>query len=636
MLTLTIAILACGALLVAYYTYGRWLANRVFQMDPDAIVPSEELRDNVDFVPTKRQVLFGHHFTSIAGTGPIVGPAIAVFWGWLPALLWVVVGSIFIGAVHDFGALVVSLRNRGQTVGEIAGRLISRRARLLFLLILFMALTVVLAVFGLVIATIFRMYPESVLATWASLPLAVGIGLLVYRRGGGLLLPSLLALAIIYICVWAGSYVLPVDLNQLLEIPLTGRYYNLTTVWTGILFVYCFAASVLPVWVLLQPRDYVNSHQLVVALGLLLLGVVVASVTGQADLAGSAPAVATTSIPADAPPIWPFLFITIACGACSGFHCLVSSGTTSKQVSNECDAQFVAYGSMLLEGGLAVVVILACCAGVGMGKFDRVDSPNSPGNFSYQASVDADGNLTTGRAAWDARYDAAAGWAEFRLPQTVGAFVEGGANFLTAIGIPIRLGIATIAVLVACFAATTLDSATRLQRYVVQELAGTLGIKPLTNKYLATGLAVVLAGWVAMLPANPADGPATPLGSGGTGGLILWPLFGATNQLLAGLAFVVTVFYLWRRNRPVWFAFIPMLIMLVMPTWAMLWQMFNGGSGWYQQGKWLLFGTGVTILTLQLWMVVEATMLFPKIRGVLEEALPPLHTKTPTTRTPNC
>jgi carbon starvation protein len=635
MLTLTIALLAAAALLLAYHTYGRWLARRVFQMDPEAVVPSVELRDDVDFVPTKRQVLFGHHFTSIAGTGPIVGPAIAVFWGWLPALLWVVLGSIFIGAVHDFGALVVSLRNRGQTVGEIAGRLISRRARLLFLLILFMALTVVLAVFGLVIATIFRIYPESVLATWASLPLAVGIGMLVYRRGGGLLLPSVAALLVIYLCIWAGSYLFPIDLAQLAGIPATGRYWNTTTAWTGILFVYCFAASVLPVWVMLQPRDYVNSHQLVVALSLLLLGVVVSGLTGQTDLSGSAPAIATTSIPSDAPPIWPFLFITIACGACSGFHCLVSSGTTSKQVGNECDAQYVAYGSMLLEGGLAVMVILACCAGVGMGKFDRLQNVDAPGNFDYQAAVAADGQVISGRAAWDARYNAAGGWANFKLPQTVGAFVEGGANFLTAIGVPIRLGIATIAVLVACFAATTLDSATRLQRYVVQEIAGTLNIKPLTNKYIATAVAVLLAGWVALLPADSSQQPTTLLGSGGTGGLILWPLFGATNQLLAGLAFVVTVFYLWRRNRPVWFAVVPMVIMLIMPTWAMLWQMFNSQTGWFGAGKWLLFSTGVVILGLQLWMVLEAALLFPRIHGVLEEALPPLK-KNSAPRSPAC
>jgi carbon starvation protein len=616
MLTLMIAVGSFVGYLVAYHTYGRWLSRKIFQLDPDANVPSHELRDDVDFVPTKRQVIFGHHFTSIAGTGPIVGPAIAVFWGWLPALLWVFFGSIFIGAVHDFGALVISLRNRGQTVGEVAGRLITPRARVLFLVILFMALTVVLAIFGLVIAIIFRLYPESVLPTWVSLPLAVAIGVWVYKRGGGLLAPSLAALAAIYFCVWLGAYVCPIDINALAGVPESGPFPNVVTVWTLALLVYCFFASVLPVWMLLQPRDYINSHQLVVALSLLMVGVVVAGATGAANLEDSAPAIAT-HIPSDAPPIWPFLFITIACGACSGFHCLVSSGTTSKQVDKETDAQYVAYGSMLLEGGLAVMVILACCAGVGMGRFDRVTDAAAPGGYEYVAHLEADGTHATGNAAWTAQYDVGKKWSQFSLGNKVGAFVNGAANFLTAIGMPLKMGISVIAVLVACFAATTLDSATRLQRYVIQELAGTLRIKPLTNKYLATLLAVVLAGMVAMIP-------ATPGGSAGTGGLILWPLFGATNQLLAGLAFMVTVFYLWRRGKPVWFAAIPMVVMLIMPAWAMLWNMFNPETGWWHSGKAFLFWNGAAILGIQAWMVIEALLLMPRVKGILEEALPPL------------
>jgi carbon starvation protein len=558
MLTLLIAVGSFVGYLVAYHTYGKWISRKIFQLDENAVVPSHELRDDVDFVPTKRQVIFGHHFTSIAGTGPIVGPAIAVFWGWLPALLWVFLGSIFIGAVHDFGALVISLRNRGQTVGEVAGRLITPRARVLFLAILFMALTVVLAIFGLVIAIIFELYPESVLPTWISLPIAIGIGLWVYKRGGGLLVPSILALGVVYLCVYLGSYVCPIDIGALIGLENGGPFPNVRSVWTIVLLVYCFFASVLPVWLMLQPRDYVNSHQLVVALGLLLLGVLIAGATGQADLQSSAPAI-NDQLPADAPPILPFLFITIACGACSGFHCLVSSGTTSKQVDKETDSQYVAYGSMLLEGGLAVMVILACCAGVGMGQFDRVTNESAPGGFEYVAHMDGEAQVT-GSAAWTAQYHSGKSWNDFKLPNKIGAFINGAGNFLTALGIPLKLGISVIAVLVACFAATTLDSATRLQRYVIQELAGTLRVKPLTNKYLATLLAVVLAGFVAMIP-------STPGGSVGTGGLILWPLFGATNQLLAGLAFMVLVFYLWRRRKPIWFAAIPMVFMLIMPAW---------------------------------------------------------------------
>ncbi len=191
MLTIFVAVGSFFAFIVAYHTYGRWLGQRIFALDDTRVVPSQELRDDVDFVPTRRSIVFGHHFTSIAGTGPIVGPAIAVFWGWLPALIWVVLGSIFIGAVHDLGALVVSLRNRGQTVGEIAGRVISPRAKLLFLLILFFALSIVIAIFGLVIAAIFRIYPSSVLSVAIAIPVAIAVGLLVYKTSVGLLWPSL-------------------------------------------------------------------------------------------------------------------------------------------------------------------------------------------------------------------------------------------------------------------------------------------------------------------------------------------------------------------------------------------------------------------------------------------------------------
>ncbi|MDP6114820.1 MAG: carbon starvation CstA family protein, partial [Planctomycetota bacterium] len=386
MSTLVVAVLSFFGFIAAYHTYGKWLARKVFGLDKDAPVPSQQLRDDIDYVPTKKEVIFGHHFTSIAGTGPIVGPAIAVFWGWLPALLWVVLGSIFIGAVHDFGALVVSLRNRGQTLGEVAGRMINKRAKVLFLLILFFALTIVLAIFGLVIAIIFANYPETVLSVWIEIPLAVAIGFWVYKKGGGLLVPSLAALAIMYGCIYIGAYHFQIDFGAWFGIPLVGKtFLNAVVVWSMILFVYCFIASVLPVWTLLQPRDYINSHQLILALGLLVLGLLIAGGTGKADIASSAPAI-NSEAPADAPPIWPFLFITIACGACSGFHCLVSSGTSSKQVSCETDAQYVAYGSMLLEGALAVIVIIACCAGIGMGKFSRKSVEG--GGYEYQPKME--------------------------------------------------------------------------------------------------------------------------------------------------------------------------------------------------------------------------------------------------------
>lgn len=590
--TLLVALLSCVGFIVAYHTYGRWVARKVFGLNPEAVVPSRELEDGIDYVPTKKAIVFGHHFTSIAGTGPIVGPAIAVFWGWLPALLWVVFGSIFIGAVHDLGSLVVSLRSRGQTIGDVAGRMISPRARILFLLILFFALTIVIGIFGLVIAVIFSIYPGSVLSVWVALPVAVAVGFWIYKKGGSLLAPSLIALFILYFSVWLGAYYLPISFEDIFGIErfagadsafLPGLK-SAVVIWTAILLVYCFIASILPVWTLLQPRDYINSHQLIVALGLLFMGLLVARPEFVAPVYAASPV--------GAPPIFPFLFITIACGAISGFHCLVASGTTAKQLQSESDAQFVGYGSMLLEGALAVLVIIACTAGLGIG-------------------IEVDGASITGAAAWAHYYGG--DWNDMGLGQKVGAFVDGGANMVAALGIPLKLAVVIIAVMVASFAATTLDTATRLQRYVVQELGASLGWKPLRNKYLATLIAIVFGGALALV-----SGPSGP----GSGGLILWPLFGAVNQLLAGLAFLVIAFYLVRHNKPFMFVVIPGILMIGLPAWAMIHQVV----GWYQTEKWLLVAIGVSVEVLQVWMVIEGLLMWNRAKGILPEPLPPLAT----------
>ncbi len=627
MSTLLVCLGSLVVLLIAYVTYGNWLSSKLFELSADAPVPSRALQDDQDFVPTKKSIVFGHHFTSIAGTGPIVGPAIAVFWGWLPALLWVVFGAILIGGVHDLAALIISMRNRGQTIGEIAGRMISPRTKILFLSILALALWIVLAIFGLVIAKIFAMYPQSVLSVWLSMPIAIAIGLWVHRGGRSILIPSMASLVMLYVAIYVGVYYWPLDIARWLPNGGPESYLNPVVVWTIVLLVYCFFASVLPVWLLLQPRDLVNSQQLFVALTLLVLGLVVASLSGSADLFRSAEPIAS-SIPKDAPPMLPFLFITIACGACSGFHCLVSSGTSSKQVANEKDAQSVGYGAMLLESALAVVVIMACTAGVGMGALQAVPAATGTGGVSganlaasgttepggYEYITVADGSRLTGRAAWQHYYQMKAdgkGWeAQNKLDRNLQAFVEGGANFLTAIGLPLRLGIGIVAVLVASFAATTLDTATRLQRYVIQELGSSLRL-PTQNKYVATSLAVVVAGLIAVFAGS------TP----GAGGSLLWPLFGATNQLLAGLAMMVATFYLWRRNKAIAFIAIPAFLMMLIPGWAMT---YNLVYDWIPNGKWLLISFGSMILVLQFWMFVEAIIVWKQARGVLERQLAPL------------
>ncbi len=613
--TLLIAILAGAGFIVAYHTYGRWLGGKIFALSAKAVCPSEQLNDGVDYVPTDRSVVFGHHFTSIAGTGPIVGPAIAVMWGWVPALLWVVLGSIFIGAVHDFGALVVSLRNKGQTVGDIAGRVMNRRVRLLFLFILFMALTIVLAIFGLVIAAVFKQYPASIFPCLIQIPIAVGIGLWLHRKGVHLLAPSLLALGVMHLTVIFGDGGFLGGFNAYMAgLPIF--------TWVLILLIYSYVASVLPVWTLLQPRDYINSLQLISALGLIVIGLVGAAFLGGAPLAdGSRPELSMVApmfqlAPEGAPFIFPFLFITIACGACSGFHCLVSSGTSSKQLKSEPDARFVGYGGMLTEGFLATLVILACCAGLGLGM------------------QSADGEFLTGSAAWAKRYES---WgAASSLGAKIASFVDGSANFLTAIGISKGIALALMGVLVASFAGTTLDTACRLQRYVIQELAATLSsfrkspdpgaeasggaLEWLKNKHGATIFAVVIATLVAVAKAPGQE--TWSYATAGKGGLILWPLFGATNQLLAGLAFMVVFFYLWRRGKPIWFIALPMIFMLIMPMWAMSQQLFIGEKSWIKQGNWLVSFIGFATILLEVWMVYEAWQMFPKAKGVLEDDAP--------------
>ena len=632
MSTLIVVLVTVVALVSAYRIYGSYLAEKIFQLNDGRLVPSRELEDQIDFVPTRKSVVFGHHFTSIAGTGPIVGPALAVFWGWLPALLWVLLGGIFVGAVHDFGSLVVSLRNRGETIGQVAGRLISKRTRLLFLLILFFALTVVLGIFGLVVAQVFQLYPSSVLGTWISLPLAVLFGWLARKGQSASTFLLALMMLVIYGAVWLGAYYLPIRLEpDKWWVAIGGEnvpsWANSVVLWTIILLVYCYFASVMPVSLLLQPRDYLNSWQLIIALTLLVVAICYAGATSQADLVASAPAmVAANEMPAGAPPMFPFLFITIACGAVSGFHCLVSSGTTSKQVARETDSQAIGFGSMLLESGLAVTVILACCAGIGMGLFQRTETTDAAGKTRYQfvakesrettvvptPAIESVAEEPAKFAVWRERYDPARAWSDYRMAETVGAFVDGGASFLTVFKIPLVLGQAVLAVLVACFAATTLDSATRLQRYVIQELGTNLKLKPVENKYVATGIAVGLAAVIALMPSS-SGGP-------GTGGTILWPLFGATNQLLAGLAFLVILFYLWRRGIPIHFLILPLVLMAVMPLWALGYQLF-GPHGFLVAGKgqnWILGSIGVATIFLQLWMFAEALWLLPKVRGLRE------------------
>jgi len=577
---LLIVVVTFAGYLIAYHTYGRFLARKIFRLDDSAPVPSRELEDGVDYVPTRKGIIFGHHYTSIAGTGPIVGPAIGIIWGWVPALVWVFVGSIVMGAVHDFGSLVMSLRNEGRSLSEITGRYINRRARTLFFMIVFLELLIVIAIFGVVTAAVFAMYPHAVLPIWLEIPIAIGLGLAVYKWKRNVALATAVAVFAMYATVVLGHVLPPLALPKTvslgaLSLPAMG-------VWIIVLLVYAFFASSAPVTMLLQPRDYMNAWQLFIAMGLLIVGVFAAALWGGLEIVAPAFNDSRSLAAAKAPSMWPFLMVTIACGAISGFHSLVSSGTTPKQVSRESDALFVGYGSMLMEAALAVLVIVAVSAGIGLGF-----------------------NGLTGEAAWRSNYSDWGALTNKGLGAKIAAFVEGSANMLATMGIPRGLGEVIIGVFIASFAGTTLDTATRLQRYVVGELGTDLKAPGLSNRWGATGIAVVTAGALAF---------AT--GASGTGAMTLWPMFGAVNQLLAALALFVATLYLRRKHAWGWvLTLVPCLFMLVITVWAVvlnenrfLAREVTATFPAYQ--KWSLAVVNGLTLVLALWLVVEAMVVF--------------------------
>lgn len=555
--SLVLILLVTGAFLLAYNTYGRFLAKRIFRIRPENECPSCTLQDNYDYIPTPKHVLFGHHFTSIAGLGPIVGPAIVVIWGWVPAMLWIVFGAIFFGAVHDFGSLVISLRKAGRSIGDVVADIIGSRVRFLFLLIIFFELWLVIAVFALIIAMLFTMYPQSVIPVWTEIPIAMVLGWWVYVRKGDIFWPSILAVALMYVFVWVGALV-PVELSSL---GLQGS--GPLVLWIIIIMIYALVASLLPVQVLLQPRDFINSHQLMIAGGLLFAGVVWVHPPVMAP--------ALQLEPAGAPPIIPFLFVIMACGAISGFHCLVSSGTSSKQCENERDAQFISYGSMLMEGGLATLAVIACTAGLTMG-------------------LDVDGQTLTGTAAFNAHYGS---WQTADgLSANLDAFIQGASNILGGMGLPKSFCLAVMAVFIVSFAATTVDTATRIQRYIVVELGKAARIKPLTGNTTATFFAVITALLLAFY-----DGS-------GKGALRLWPLWGTINQLLAGLALLAVTIYLARKKIAIRYTLVPMVFMLGVTGWAMVLNI----QKFYTTQNWLLLGIGTLVMGLNIWLVVEGVI----------------------------
>jgi carbon starvation protein len=528
--------------LFGWFVYSKFIAEKIYRLDPDFVTPAHELNDGVDFVPTNKYVLWGHHFTSVAGAAPIVGPAIAVYWGWVPAVLWVMFGTIFFAGVHDFGALWASNRHKGQSIGALSESIVGKRTRALFMVIVFLLLLMVNAVFGVVIARAFVGTPSAVFPAWAAIAVALVIGQLV-RRQFNILWLAITGVIVLYISVYAGSQ-MPLSLPENLGL---GPQAN----WIIILFVYAAIASMLPVWALLQPRDFINGMQLFVGLVLLYGAVLIA----MPDI--SAPAF-NTRIGSDAPSLVPLLFVTIACGAVSGFHGIVSSGTSSKQLNKETDARFVGYVGALGEGSLALITIVVV----------------SGAAFAATPEV------------WHEIYDkfGSAG---------ASAFINGGASLIsTGWGIPTTVAQTVLATMVVLFAGTTMDSGVRLQRYIIQEWSVIYRLPAIGNSIVATLIAV----GTCLLLAFGAGG------SSGAGGLVIWPLFGSTNQILAALTLLIISVLLLKLGRPVRYTFIPMIFVLFMAFWAGVVKLID----FYRDGNILLVVIDFIVLVTSVLVMLEA------------------------------
>ncbi len=494
-------ILLVGAMIIffiAYITYGSWLCKQ-WGIDPTRRTPAERLCDNVDYIPTPPAVLMGHHFSSIAGAGPIVGPITAAVFGWVPVLLWVLVGSIFFGGVHDFGSLFASVRFDGKTIGQIIEATLGKSGKFLFSIFAYVTLLVVIAAFANIVAATFVASPAAASTSLLFIALAVVFGLSVYRAGLSFRIGTILGVVMLVVCIALGN-MFPLVLSK--------------PTWICILMAYIFVASIAPVWILLQPRDYLNSFLLYACIAFALIGITIYQPTLQLPAVTSFdPSGKGTN------PMFPMLFVTVACGAISGFHSLVSSGTTSKQLNNEGNAKLVGYGSMLLEGVLAVVSIVAV-GYVGSDKLTELLKAGGP----------------------------------------VNVFADGVGTFMTTFGFPFAIAKSFVALTISAFAMTTLDTSTRLGRFIFQELfthvdpkTGKEEASLLTNPYFATGITVVLSGYMS-------------LGSY----LTIWPIFGAANQLLAALSLLAIGVWLKSTGKSNLMVVIPMCFMFCVTLVALV------------------------------------------------------------------
>ncbi|MCD6094242.1 MAG: carbon starvation protein A [Candidatus Omnitrophica bacterium] len=524
--SLIIAFSSLVLFIFGYRLYGRKIA-RFWEVNPKNITPAYSRQDGIDFVPAKHwSILFGHHFSSIAGAGPIIGPVIAcALFGWLPALIWIVLGSIFLGGVHDFSTLMISLRHQGISIADVSKTTLGYFVKIIFASFLLLSLILVIAVFAAVGGKTLAVQPQVVIPTFGLILVAALLGFMLYRWRVNQIISTLTGVGLLFGLIILGYY-FPIKLGA-----------NAATIWTIVLLIYAFIASVLPVNLLLQPRDYLATFVLFFGLFFGYLGIVLTHPQMHAP--------AFVSWKSGQGNLWPMLFVLIACGALSGFHSLVASGTTSKQLASERDAQKIGYGGMLLEGVLAVLTLVAVSASL------YWKSKQFP-NLVYPELVKEKGWIVT----------FGMGYGELTKP------IFGGLGALIAI------------TTLKTFVMTTLDSATRISRYIGEELLGEIKIGK--NRYLITTAIILLAGYLT-------------LGSW----QVLWPAFGASNQLVAALTLLVISVYLKRKGKKVIYTLAPCLFIFVTTIAALFYQ----GKEFFSTGKYLLFVIDLTLIILALIML---------------------------------
>jgi carbon starvation protein len=544
-------------LIMAYRLYGKFIERRLVSPNDEAPTPAHAQYDGVDYSPAKTPVLFGHHFSSIAGAGPIVGPLLGVmYFGWLVSTLWIALGSVFMGAVHDYLSLMISVRSKGNSISHTAEQTLGPVSKSVFAIFLWLTLVLIVAIFAIVTAQTFIARPEIVIPTFGLIFVAIVFGLAIYRLKWPLFLGTLAALALVAILLYVGEKAPIVLPDHVLGLAAADA-------WFWVLLIYCVFASTLPVWLLLQPRDYISSWLLYVGMGLGFLGLIVSHPHLNAP--------ALVSFNSSSGPLWPMLFVLIACGAVSGFHSLVSGGTSSKQLDKETLGLRIGYGAMLTEAALATLVV-AIAAGMLVW-----DPSAAKAEFGYQYLMGAGGGPIVAFATG------------------FGRLVSGLPAMTLVIGMYIGM------LMLNAFVITTLDTATRLARFIMVESIGEK-IKPLGNRYAATILTVLAAAFL-----------------GATGGYkTIWPVFGAANQLVAALALIVISSYLVGIRKPRIYTVIPALFMSATTIGALIYQL----GGFVKAGNTVLAILSIILIALALFMVFEAreVLLFIKSKKTISAA----------------